>query len=243
MQSSRSSLTPDQWNFLSNLIHCFDEHSGYSHAERFVCEQNVLPIKSRYKPTVVAHFIESILSRAQSLYEKNQDFVGLCEDDRSILLRTTISHVAGLGVHIILRSSQLMQHPMFLTSLQTLFSPVSLTYALRVREQIDDDIVMMKLVLAILTFSTNNYTVYSNVALIHFRNIKEILRIQNSYIELLWRYLLHKYSYDECIKRFANLIRCLFSYQWALMEAIELERFNNMIDNVIEQTEQFLATR
>ncbi|CAF1026379.1 unnamed protein product [Rotaria sordida] len=53
LQSDQSTLSTDQWNLLSNLVHCYDEHSGYSMAVCYTREQNALPSKARHKVTSV----------------------------------------------------------------------------------------------------------------------------------------------------------------------------------------------
>jgi hypothetical protein len=55
--------------------------------------------------------------------------------------------------------------------------------------QLDSDIVFVKLVLSILAVSTFDYTFYTNTASINLENIKAVLCIQDMYIELAWRYL------------------------------------------------------
>ncbi|CAF3960500.1 unnamed protein product, partial [Rotaria sordida] len=49
LELNRSILSMDQWNLLSNLVNCFDENSGYAFVERFIVEQNRLPLKLRFK--------------------------------------------------------------------------------------------------------------------------------------------------------------------------------------------------
>jgi hypothetical protein len=38
-------------------MNCYDEHSGVSLAERFISEQNILPLKLRFKCQLVGEFI------------------------------------------------------------------------------------------------------------------------------------------------------------------------------------------
>ncbi|CAF5054902.1 unnamed protein product [Rotaria sp. Silwood1] len=56
LQSDQSTITLDQWNLLSNLVHCFDENSGYTLVESFIEEQNRLPLKLRFKYSLVYDF-------------------------------------------------------------------------------------------------------------------------------------------------------------------------------------------
>ncbi|CAF3150428.1 unnamed protein product, partial [Rotaria sp. Silwood2] len=111
----------------------------------------------------------------------------------------------------------------------------------RVIDQLDPDNTFIKLVFAILTFSTINYTIYRKNVHNNLTNIKVTLPIQDMYTDLTWRYLLYKYGHHQAVIRFSNLLRCLFAVIAAVVEAHESEKFTEMIDSVIEQTEQTLC--
>ena len=61
------------------------------------------------------------------------------------------------------------------------------------------------------------------------------------YTELAWRYLLYKYNHDQAVRCFSNLVRCLFTVYDGIIEVCKVKRFTDMIDSVIEQTEQTLT--
>ena len=234
-------LTTDQWNLLSNLTHCYDEHNGYSYAERFIVEQNTLPIKVRFKSAPVAAFLTSTLNRAQTLFEKNQDFLDLCSHDRSVLLRTTATHVASLSVHIILTRAQLMDHPAFLKSHEILLGPTTTTLGKRMYRQVDCDTVVMKLILAILSFSTTTYSVYNNISAVNLRNMKSVLKVQDTYTELLWRYLHYRYDEAQAVTRFLSFVRCILSVHEAIVKATEVQWYTEIVDDLVGLTEHSLS--
>ncbi|CAF4624053.1 unnamed protein product, partial [Rotaria sp. Silwood2] len=115
------------------------------------------------------------------------------------------------------------------------------TFTKRVIHQLDPDNTFIKLVFAILTFSTINYTIYRKNVHTNFINITQTLLVQDMYTDVTWRYLLYKYGYHQAVIRFSNLLRCLFTVTAAVVEAHESEKFTEMIDSVIEQTEQTLC--
>ncbi|CAF3971453.1 unnamed protein product [Rotaria sordida] len=58
LESDQPTLNIDQWNLLSNLVHCFDENNGYGFVEHFIEDQNRLPLKLRFKyPSVDANVL------------------------------------------------------------------------------------------------------------------------------------------------------------------------------------------
>ena len=204
-------------------------------------EQNILPIKARYKSASVGEFIQSVVHRAQSLFEKNQDFLRLSPHDRSSLLRTKASYVACLSFHLILREVHLMEHPIFLQSLTLLFGPTATQLGERISSQVDCDPIITKLILAIVSFSTITFAIYNHEHSGNLTNMKNILRIQETYTELLWRYLLYKYNHQHAVIRFANMIRCLFSVQDAVASVIEAQYVSDIIASLVRQTELALV--
>ncbi|CAF5148873.1 unnamed protein product, partial [Rotaria sp. Silwood1] len=73
LKFDQATLSMDQWNLLSNLVHRFDENSGYAFVEHFLEEQKRLPLKLRFKQSSVQHFFISLLSKVQLVFEKNRD--------------------------------------------------------------------------------------------------------------------------------------------------------------------------
>ncbi|CAF1005072.1 unnamed protein product [Rotaria sordida] len=241
LESDQSPLNINQWNLLSNLVHCFDQHSGYAFVEHFLEEQNRLPIKLRYKYPSVCNFFTSVKSNIQLVFEKNRDFLSLSRHDRTTLLRTTVEYTTSIGGMFTLRQYKLFDYPPFYESTEMIFKPSGTKFARRVIDQLDPDNTFIKLILSILSFSTTNYTVYKKNMPINLTNIKGILSIQDMYTDLTWRYLLYKYGHHEAVIRFSNLLRCLFVIIWAIVEAHESQKFIEMIDSVIEQTKQTLC--
>ncbi|CAF5107359.1 unnamed protein product [Rotaria sp. Silwood1] len=121
-----------------------------------------------------------------------------------------------------------------------IFQPSAIVCIKRVIDRFDSDVTFIKLILAILAFSTISYTVYRKNTQSNLTNIKAILSIQDMYTDLAWRYLLYKYGHHQAVIRFSNLLRCLFSVSEAIVEAHEAQQFTDIIDYVVEQTEEAL---
>ncbi|CAF1553094.1 unnamed protein product [Rotaria sordida] len=230
----------DQWNLLSNLVNCFDENSGYAFVERFIDEQNRLPLKLRFKYSSVNHFFILMMSKVQRVFERNRDFLLLSPHDRTILLESTAEYTATIGGMFLLHQAKLLNDLTFFKSAEIIFPPSVMFFAQRVIDQFDSDDTFIKLVLTILAFSTINYTVYRKNIPINLTNITTILPIQDMYTDLTWRYLLYKYGHHEAVIRFSNLLRCLFSVSETIVEAHKTQQFIDIIDYVVEQTEQTL---
>ncbi|CAF1256092.1 unnamed protein product [Rotaria sp. Silwood1] len=231
----------DQWNLLSNLSHCYDEYSGLSIGEHFMRQQISLPIKMRFKSTPVIEFIKILLNETQRLYKNNRDFLSLSTDDRSILLHTTIKHIGSLSSNFIYHKIQLFSYPSYYDAVGIVATPPAIAATKRIADRLDFDIIVMKLLLSILCFSTNQYTVYSNSRSVNLSNIKQILHIQSRYTELLWQYLVYKYNFQGAVKCFSNLIRCLFAVNDTIVKTEEVQWLTDKFDLLVQKTEQTLT--
>jgi hypothetical protein len=234
-------LSINQWNLLSGLVHCFDKNSGYSFVEQFIDDQNALPIKLRFKYASVTNFFTSVMGKVQLVFEKNRDCLSLSSHDRTNLLRNTIEYNGIIGGMFLLRQTRLLDDVTFFTSAEIIFHSSTMILIKRIIDLFDTDDTFSKIILATLAFTSINYTVYKKNVRTNLTNIKAILPIQDMYTELAWRYLLHKYGEYQAVIRFSKLIRCLLLVNDAIVEAHESQQYAEIIDSVIEQTEQALS--
>ncbi|CAF1053192.1 unnamed protein product [Rotaria sordida] len=241
LRSDQSTLTIDQWNLISNLSHCYDEYSGLSIGEHYIRKQNTLPLKLRFKAASLINLYQMMLEGGPLLYKNNRDFLSLSVNDRSILLRNTIRYAAGLSANFIVYQVRLMNYSAYYDAIGILSHPALIPVMKRMSKQLDFDLIVMKLFLAILPFSTIGYTVYSNSSPENLSDIKEILRIQDSYVELLWRYLLYKYNYEQAVKLFSNLIRPVFAIHAIIHKTLDIDWITDTIDSLVQQTDQTLT--
>jgi hypothetical protein len=231
LQLNHSILTIDQWNLLSNLIHCYDEQSGISVTDRFISQQNTLPFKLRFKCGPVREFVSSVISKAQLIFEKNRDFHSLCSHDRSILLRCQMKYVAIISSSFIAQQSHLFEYPTVYETIETIFQANLMPKDKHT--SFSFDIPFLKLALAIISFSTFDYTIYE-----HLIDIKTITKIQNSYIDLTWRYLIYQYNNQQAIVYFSHLIKYIFTVSNTLILMDNQNNFTDIIDSAIERTKQ-----
>jgi hypothetical protein len=241
LRSDQSTLTFDQWNLLSNLTHCYDEYSGFSLAQCYIREQNQLPPKRRFKIASVGQLFTSLLGQGQLLYEKNADFISLCPHDRSLVLHKTMKYVAGLGSCLVERYTRVLDNPGFYESAETIYGLSTLASNNRAIGLLDCDDTFVKLVLAILIFSTFDYTCYTNNVPDNLNNTKAVIRIHDMYVDLTWRYTIYKHGHERAVICFSNLIRCLFSFNNFLVEAVENKQYTDIIDSLIQRTEETLT--
>ncbi|CAF2749071.1 unnamed protein product [Rotaria sp. Silwood2] len=235
LQSDQSTLTIDQWILLSNLSHCYDEYNGLLIGKNFMDQQNNLPLKFRFKSAPMIDFFHMELDQAQLLYKNNRDFLHLYADDRSILLQKTFKYTSSISLHFIYQQIGLCNYPAFYDTVELITNSGVASDTKRIQSLLNFDIIITKLFLAILSFSTISYTTYSNNSSINFSNIKQIINLQDTYIELTCKYLFYKYKYEQVIKCFSQFIRCIFAVNDALVKIDDVQWFTDEIDFLIEQ--------
>lgn len=239
MQTNHFTLSSDQWNLLSNLVNRFDEHGGYSYVQQFIHERNTVPVKLRFKLSAVKQFFLSIQTKMQLVFENNQHFILLSRNDRQILLQQTIEHTTILGALFAIRQHQLFDNVSFYDSTELIFQSKATIFMRQIIDRLDLDDTLIKLVIAILSFSTINSIVYTkSTKTTLFLNIRRILAVQNLYIDLAWRYLLYKYGYVESVLKFDKVIQCIFLVNNVIVHEHESQEFRDLIHDVVQNKEE-----
>ena len=114
---------------------------------------------------------------------------------------------------------------------------------------LDQDGTLFKLLLVVLSFSTcYNYIlpgendsdqVPSEAHLL--TDPVEFLAIQNTYVEVLFKYMLFRSGYVEASKRFAGLIQVVLEQNKCLQTLKEVESHQAMVKEIVQDAEQVLS--
>ena len=242
VQSDLSTLTFDQWNLISNLAHCYDEYAGLSIGENYLREQHNLPFKHRFKSSTIVNLCRMSLQGAELLYQKNQDFLSLLLNDRSRLLENTFKYTGCLAGNFMFYKVGIVNYPAYYDSIAMITHPNVIPAIQRIVHRLDFDMIIIKLLLVILSFSTINLSMDSkNYSCSNLSNVKEILRIQDIYIDIAWRYLVYKRGFQGAVKCFSELIRCVFAVNEILVQTNEVQWITDTLDSLIEQTKENLS--
>jgi hypothetical protein len=78
----------------------------------------------------------------------------------------------------------------------------------------------------------------SEIIPINLSNIKQILNIQNKYIELTWRYIIYKYDYIRAVQCFSHFIRCIFAVHDIAIQTYDVQWLTDTFNNLIQKIEQ-----
>lgn len=202
---SQSSPCKMDWELFENLIRSYDESQGIFFAENFLREQLILPIKFRFKTSVVRQFLLTLSRKSRLLFEENLDYLNLCAEDRLNVLRNSQIPFKVFSTLSIIRQCHFLDQTGFFQSNVNLFGWKLSDLMKNFLDQFDSDLNLMKLIFLMILFSNINGKIC-----FYSQNIRQI---HEKYIELIWKYLLSKSSYHQTVMFFSNLPRCLITFQ------------------------------
>jgi hypothetical protein len=73
-----------------------------------------------------------------------------------------------------------------------------------------------------------------------FSNTSHLLQIQNVYVEMMFKYMLYRYGYNETALRFASLIKSCLDQNLMVSGDGYLKQHEQMVQKITEQTERSL---
>ncbi len=236
LQSDNSTLYSNQWTLLSNLIYSYDETELLSIARKFINEVDAVQSTITIDPTLAKEFFIQAYETSGRCLRSNGDLYSLSCDDRSAFLRSAAECVTCIGTIFCLSQSQLYNCQSFLTICKNIYGDASVDMIQHVLRYIDPDSVTIKLALSLFTFC-NNISIFSPMITVKPINTFAIYHIQNTYAEVTWKYLLHKYGYYQSIQRFMQLIQFLLAATDSIYDAQNIPIHVNDVEMLIEKTE------
>ncbi|CAF0783118.1 unnamed protein product [Adineta ricciae] len=238
--SDYSTLSSSQWNHISKLIFYHDTYGPLSVVQHFFSEQVALPAKLRYKALALNDFFTSVYLKAEQVLINNEDYRRLSSQDQSTLIHQTLRHAGAFAGIFVSHQTKLLDDTLFYKANESLFGSSTMTSLKFITNSLDDDVVFIKLIVAILFFSPANYTSFTDRIAQSFIDPQMILSIQNTYIELAWKYMTYKHSFQYAVLCFAELLRSLFHYYRIAVQADIVDTFTTMIHSVINQTKEIV---
>ncbi len=241
LEKDQSLLSTDQWTQISNLIHSYDEHSSLAIIKNYMNEFDRLPPKLRFKINIekIYEIVTIVYQATETFIRSNQDFASLSSDDRSIVLHGAVDNLSCLGGGFLLRESGLITYLPFLQGLEQAYGTIPYNLTLTVISLLDQDINLVKLTLALFAFCTSTSTIFNeNSSLIYIKNHQNILHIQNVYAELIWKYLLYKYRFDQAIRRFTHLVKCLIASVTVKTYLQTIQEHTSSVSSLVQKIEE-----
>ncbi len=242
--NDRSSLSRSDWTLISNVVHAFD---------------NFIPIKETQQTieslsglsSSISLDVSNILSMFTTFYTSTESFIGSSADfqvltvaEKSSLYQRNLHGVLHLCATFIFRLCGMFDSSKNDKIILSIYGYDIFQKTKRIALQLDYDLTIIKLILFIFAFSSNCYMIDENENMLDDKLLFGTFRLfgsQNVYVEVLWKYMIHRYDYYDASSRFAKLIKHILD----LLKMSEHVHPNNevhqhFIDEITELTEQSL---
>ena len=177
------------------------------------------------------------MSGGQLLLKNNGDLLTFAPIDQATIVQNTTKTSAGFSAALIGSSSKIFEIPVCRETLDSSYGKSAIDACRRAQKRLDADETFVKLMVSSLIFSTFHCTEYGGAEPNTIYDVKRVLRIQDRYIELAWRYMLYKYNHERAVRGFSNLILSLMHLHESLLEAARVEKFNRTVDSLIEKSQ------
>ena len=210
LQNDRSTLTSTQWTLLSNITHAYDAFSTIPYARSVTEQLSRLSLNQNYDGSVALDIIRRSVTSIRSFIHSIPDFQILTTGEQRSLLDRNWYSIGGFNFLFVLRDSALADSPQFTSDGLISYSKDVIERGYRIKDQLEMDSTLIKMMVVVLAFSSNCLVMDvpkslqdDQLTLGTFR----LLGSQNVFVELLWKYMLYRYGYQETVLRFAHLVK------------------------------------
>lgn len=166
----------------------------------------------------------------------NNDINQILYDDRSILLHTAADNLTCLSGLFNFYHLNLNRNHLIWNCLNNIYGNITMKYHRWATSFAEADLIIFKLFFALFSFSTNSRIFHQNISY-EYTNIKQILDIENKYVQLIWKYLNYKYGYQRTITKFISIIQWFLAVTVFMSYAHSAQTHRNDIESLIQQTE------
>ncbi|UJR09480.1 hypothetical protein I4U23_013718 [Adineta vaga] len=242
LQNDRSTLTNDEWNLLSNIIHAYDK-AGIIPRIKYLLEQNSsLPPKLRSKPSASIDVLKFFLSALQPFVECSPYFKKLSTISQQILIQHNSDTAGTLNCLFIIRETSALDNMTFLISCDAVYGYDILKYSIRFVSRLESNGTLIKILLLILAFSTNCSIVTSDNSRTsrNTSNTIDLFKIQNIFVTMFWKYLIYQYGFIGGVQRLNSLMKYILDLLLSINERSNAQH-EKMIDTIVEQTTRSLS--
>ena len=206
---------------LSNSFHSLDKDCPKALAYQFI---NDNPLESCPKicfnvPSYYNDLIAGIYSVTHTFIYNNQDVHALPEFERQLVNCHGYNNIAMFCGPVVARNLHLFENRAFIHSIDLTFGVTNRKCSEYIASKLDLDPYFIMFVMAIYIFSSSSCTSFHDQQLIVCDDVNvslALFRIQSIYTEVTWKYLIYRYSFEDVVKRFDNLIRCFIVGQNSL---------------------------
>ncbi|CAF4921811.1 unnamed protein product [Rotaria sp. Silwood1] len=245
LRSERSTLTTNEWTLLSNFLHAFDEQNPSARIQKYLNELSSLPPKLRLKSSDTYNMVGQFFTGVQSLIGHSPDLYSLSFDARRALAKHNLSTVGAFNGIFLCRELDLFNNPVFFNACCLYYGAEFIMNCSRHSARCDPNGSLIKMLLFVVTFSSNcSIVTFDDKEPVTIMSTSiDLIRIQNLYVTVLWKYLLYVYGFKEATRRFSYLVKNIIDITHMLESMPKNETHDLMIETIATETERALVIK
>ena len=235
----------NHWALLSNIIHSYDAQDIYSRLDFYLKEQLTMPIKLRSKPSLIYNCVNETLYALIFFIKKSSHFQFLSLDTQRRLVKNNVILANCVDRLLITREMNLMSNVHFYQAFKMIYGVDYTNRCVSLPQKIDTNVVLVKIILFVLFFSSNSSIVLFDDSIEWEKpsEFETVLQMQNLYVTLLWKYLVHQYGQTEAVLRYSSLVKITLDIYVLIEDFINNDEFREMLNQMIDRTQDLLIVR
>ena len=196
----------------------------------------------RVKEAFIVRLTQQSMMSMEPIIKRSPDFQTLPIDARRALLQRNSFGIAFFQTFILSRQLDFLNYSKFVLSVIGLYGLDSFKKVLNIYERADPDETVHKVMLFVTAF-------FSNTSMVIFDSTQNmsstavsmnLVRIQDFYVTMLWKYLLYRYGFNEAVRRYSSEITTMLDVYRILESIIGLKSYDEMFNMTVEQMERSL---
>ncbi|UJR36660.1 hypothetical protein I4U23_029377 [Adineta vaga] len=244
LNKDRSTLTFDEWNTLSNVIHIYDEQNLIIRTQCLLREHASLPLKIRSKKAITLDLVVSFYTAIEPLLQRSPCFNNLSSDVRRVIVQNNLNGVGALNSMFAALETKIFDNPTHLQNCYEIYGEEYVKENRHLLARLDQNGTLIKIMMLILAFSTN----CSLVSLDKITTSAEtstassiiLMRIQDMFIVILWKYLIYQYGFLGAVRRLDHLVKFYLELLLRMNDNSSREH-DDMINVLIDKTTHSLT--
>lgn len=208
----RFTMTFDEWSLLSHILKAYDEQNLIQRANIALKRQLSLPPKLRSKKVSTIDFLATFYSSIRSFIENSPYFETLAPSIRRLIMENNLNGTGSLSLLYTAAQSKLFDNLSLIVTCNEFYGSDYVRENQRLLERMENNGTLIKLMLIILAFASNSSPLVYNQSAMPPINSSEwssssLLRIQNIFITMMWKYLIRQYGFHNSVKKFDHLVK------------------------------------
>ena len=242
LQNDRSILTTSEWTLLSNFIHIYDKQDSSRQIQNCLNQLSSLPPKLRLKSTDTYNMIGQFFTDIQSLIECSPDLSSIPVDARRALTKHNLNSTGSLNGIFVCREHDLLNNSIFLNACNVTYGVEFVQSCIRSAARCDPNGILVKIILFVMTFSSNcSIVIFDDQEdIITTSSSLDLIRVQDVYVTMLWKYLIYLYGFREATLRFSSLVKSIIDIIHILELMPENKTHKLMVETIVLETEHAL---